>query len=124
MKNEDAAKILEALAKGIDPETGDFFPEDSALNSPHVIRALFLGAKELQSAPRKGDSEKRAIKVGLEHAGKPWSEEEEQQLVEAFERGDSVQVIAEAHQRKPGGITSRLVKLGHIERPSSGASDV
>lgn len=123
MKTEDAAKILEALARGIDPETGELFPDDSALNSPHVIRALFLGAKALQPTGLKDEPAKRAVADGLEQAGKPWTEAEEQQLVEAFERGDSVQTIADAHKRKRGGITARLVKLGRIERSSSSVSD-
>ena len=123
MTSDDAARILEALAKGIDPETGEFFPENSPLNSPHIIRALFLGAKALQEGAPVVAATKRVVEEGLEHAWKPWTAEEEERLAAAFGRGDSINSIAEAHRRKPGGITSRLIRLGLIERAGVAKSD-
>jgi DNA helicase-2/ATP-dependent DNA helicase PcrA len=47
--------------------------------------------------------------------GKPWSAKEERQLRAGFNEGETVERLARAHQRKPGAITSRLVKLGLID---------
>ena len=43
----EAKKIIESLADGIDPVTGEILPEQSAINSPQVVRALFVAAKAL-----------------------------------------------------------------------------
>jgi hypothetical protein len=37
----EAKEIIEALANGINPETGEILPAQSNFNSPQVIRALF-----------------------------------------------------------------------------------
>jgi len=123
MNADDAAKILEALAKGIDPDTGELFPEDSPLSSRHVIRALFLGVSALRQATPSVEAARRIPEEGIEQPWKAWTKEEEGALLAAFHRGDPIQVIAEAHKRKPGGITSRLAKLGHIKRPGGETSD-
>jgi len=45
-------------------------------------------------------------------AYKPWTKEEEKKLTQLFKKGESVTSIATALGRKPGGIYSRLAKLG------------
>jgi len=49
-------------------------------------------------------------------AGKPWSNEEDQQLINEY-TVDKLNVleICEIHKRKPGGITSRLKRLNLID---------
>jgi hypothetical protein len=44
----EAQKIVESLANGIDPETGEILPAQSTFNNPQVIRALFVAAKALE----------------------------------------------------------------------------
>ena len=45
-----------------------------------------------------------------------WSNEEEEKLKEKFLGGyENIEFLAEEFGRKPGGIRSRLVKLGLIE---------
>ncbi|HTO01372.1 MAG TPA: UvrD-helicase domain-containing protein, partial [Microthrixaceae bacterium] len=46
------------------------------------------------------------------HAYRRWSSEEEALLRDELTRGMSVLEISEAHRRRPGGITSRIKKLG------------
>ena len=107
----EAAQILEALARGIDPETGEVLPEDSPINSTHVVRALFLGAKALnESSPLKPP--RRPTEGGVEQAWKPWTKDEDARLLVAFEHGVSVEALATDHKRKVGGIRARLMKLG------------
>ncbi len=113
MTPSEAAQILEALARGIDPETGEVLPENSPINSTHVLRALFLGAKALrESSPLKPPQ--RPTVEGTEQAWKPWTKEEEVRLVAAFQNGTSVQALATDHQRKIGGIRARLMRLGQL----------
>ncbi|MHA6845368.1 hypothetical protein [Ralstonia syzygii] len=61
--------IRNALAKGIDPETGEILSDRSPFNQVTVIRAL-------QPAPEKPTS-----KDWPRNAGQAWSEEEDQQLL-------------------------------------------
>ena len=122
MTPTEAAQILETLAKGIDPETGEVFPEDSPLNNTYVVRALFVRAHALQQDASSANP-KRAPVEGQEHAWQPWSAEEENRLLAAFDGGVTVQELAVTHKRKVGGITARLVKLGRIEPGASERSD-
>ena len=44
----------------------------------------------------------------------PWTKEEENQMVQLFQQGISINEIADTLHRNEGGITSRLKKLGLI----------
>lgn len=46
-------EILQALAAGTDPVTGEIFPADSPYNQPEIIRALFFALDELRASSRK-----------------------------------------------------------------------
>jgi hypothetical protein len=118
MTPSEALQIVLALADGTDPETGEIFAETSPLNSPHVVRALYLAARALESMPEQ--KLKRAPAPGLENAGTPWSREEDDRLARKFDEGAKVSSLASIHRRTPGAITSRLVKLGRITLPSNG----
>ncbi len=121
MTPHEAAQILEALARGIDPETGEVFPEDSTLNNTHVVRALFMGAKAL-SRDTSTAKPKREVAEGNEKAWQPWTKEEEERLLAGFDTGVSVDDLAAEHRRKVGGIKVRLVKLGRLELRTGGES--
>ena len=41
MQIEKAKEITKLLANGINPTTGEVFPDDSPYNHPKIIRALF-----------------------------------------------------------------------------------
>ena len=114
MKTTEAAQILEALAKGIDPETGEMLENDSQLHNPFVIRALFLGAKALDQAPPPSKPARESI-PGLESAGQRWTQDEEAKLLHGFDKGASLEELAAVHHRKVGGIRSRLIRLGRLE---------
>ena len=53
---------------------------------------------------------------GPARQGKPWSEEEDRQLYASFVAGKPLELIVAAHERGKGGITSRLKRLGLIDR--------
>ena len=107
----EAKKIIDALANGIDPETGEILPSQSTLNSPQVIRALFVAVSALERAIRLADRDNSLPK----NAGRSWSDEEDKQLLVIFGSGTPVKEIAARHGRTLGAITSRLVRLGKIK---------
>ena len=109
MSNE-SKQLIEYLAKGIDPITGEVLPNESPYNNPDIIRALFLAVKALEYLERREQRERSLPSL----AGKPWSEGEDQDLIAEFNAGIKVAVIASKHQRTKGAINSRLAKLGKI----------
>ena len=111
MTPAEAKQIIEVLAGGVDPATGEVMPDDSPLNDQHVIRALFIAAKALELMSNKAT--RSAATPG--NAGKSWSDEEDQRLVAAFDTGTPVTALARAHERTSGAITSRLIKLGRLQ---------
>jgi len=112
MTPAEAKQIIEVLAGGVDPATGEVLPDDSPLSNPHVIRALFIAAKALEPTPAK-PARPAAATPG--NAGKSWTEEEDQRLVAGFDGGTPVAALARAHERTTGAISSRLVKLGRLQ---------
>ncbi len=111
MTPAEAKQIIEVLAGGIDPATGEVLPDDSPLSSPHVIRALFLAAKALEVMATK--PARAAAAPG--NAGKAWTEDEDQRLLAAFDAGTPVAELVRAHERTTGAINSRLIRLGRLQ---------
>ncbi len=111
MELKQARGILEALADGIHPITGEILSEEDSCNQPEVIRALHtvlaaLPGRGMQTPP---NLEKPA------NAGKAWSTEEDDILCRMFDEGRSVDELCQYFERSRGGIAARLVRLGKIE---------
>lgn len=53
------------------------------------------------------------------NAGKPWTEMEEEKLLDEFDSKMPLAEIAKEHDRTKGGIEARLVKLGRISKPET-----
>jgi len=64
---------------------------------------------------RSGADRLDAIRRELPRSYQPWSEDEEERLLERWDAGEPVALIAEALERTKGGVRSRLVKLGRIK---------
>ncbi len=107
----EAKEIIEALANGINPETGEILPAQSNFNSPQVIRALFAATKALESAVKLVERNDSLPS----NAGRSWSEIEDKELIACFDAGAPVKNIATKHRRTFGAIASRLVRLGRIK---------
>lgn len=107
----EAKKVIDALANGIDPATGEILPTQSTFNNPQVIRALFVAVKALESAEKRAERE-RALP---EKAGRSWSETEDQELLAIFDTETPVKEIAAKHGRTTGAIAARLIRLGRIK---------
>lgn len=110
MTDSEAARILESLARGEDPQGMTPFSPDAILSRRDVIGALFLGANALQQ--RTSDIGVKVRRDLPEGAGKPWDHEEEKVLTEEFRSGKSIADMAADHSRTEGGIRARLVRLG------------
>ena len=117
MNAMQAQEILQMLLNGIDPVTGEIFPNDHDCNEPDVIRAFHhaiaaLG-KECILIQQKGIGKPDKSKnPSTENAGKPWSSKDDENLIEMYENGASITEIAAHYKRTKGAIRSRLVKLG------------
>lgn len=111
MELQTAHQIIDTLAQGIHPVTGEAMPEDSPYNAPPVIRALFAVSQALQGQPVNADKPRRELPP---NAGKPWDPEEDARLSAAFATAEDVKQLAIDMGRTPFAIESRLVKLGKL----------
>lgn len=110
MELHSARQIIDTLAQGIHPLTGEAMPDDSPYNAPPVIRALFAVSQALDGSIERS----RPRPPPPLNAGKPWSEDDDALLLAGFEQGDEQKVLAEALGRTRFGVEQRLVKLGKI----------
>ena len=108
--SSEHAAILRHLAEGIDPFTGEILSAEHLIQHPEVAQALSLAIQALDPESREPEQQLP------QNAGKSWTKEEEKALLEEFDAGTSIRDIAVGHGRKEGGITSRLARLGKIER--------
>lgn len=113
MLTSEAIRILQALAEGVDPSTGEQFTPDSPYENPTVVRALFLAIRALEGR-EENEQRKRNLP---ESAGKPWDASEGELLCRRFDKGTSVAEMAREHKRTRGAIQARLVRLGKIISP-------
>jgi predicted RNA-binding protein len=105
-----ALEIIEALSQGIDPHTGKIYPPDSPYQHPDTTGALFEAIHALEKMLERSKRQESLP----EKAGKAWSLEEDNLLIEQFDRGVSVRELSGDHKRTEGAIRSRLLKLGKI----------
>ncbi len=111
MQLDRAKEIVQALADGVDPYTGERFPDDGPYQRADTVRALHA----VLEAAEEGQKPKRHADPNKPHAGGKWAPEEEQRLRDAFHAGTPFDEIAANHGRTKGAITSRLVRLGLID---------
>ena len=62
MELQAAHQIIDTLAQGIHPVTGEAMPEDSPYNAPPVIRALFAVSQALRWTVRGSDTVDRRLR--------------------------------------------------------------
>ncbi len=83
MDDIKAAEILKSLAAGVDPGDGASMPADGPLQSPDVVRALFMAAETLEARTRMSRRNANLPR----NAGRPWSREEDDRLLAGFDGG-------------------------------------
>ena len=117
MELQIARQIIDTLAQGIHPITGEAMPDDSPYNAPPVIRALHAVSRALEgmSAPPEAPA-----RVRPPNAGKAWSPQEDQALETAFDAGIPLKQVAQELGRTPFAVEQRLVKMGKVAAPAGG----
>ncbi|HEY0686408.1 MAG TPA: hypothetical protein VGD45_28985 [Steroidobacter sp.] len=113
MDDNKALAIVSALANGVNPQTGEMFEIDSPYQSVDVIRALYVAVRALEMTARTRARANRGRMPA--NAGKPWSEQEDRELLEKFDAGRSVPELAQAHDRTMAGIQARLERHGRLQ---------
>jgi hypothetical protein len=112
MNVDQATEIIQKLADGVDPTTGDRFPSDSLYQQADTVRALHLALEGLDRLKRY----KERIHSGPPKAGRPWTKDEETRMLQQFDAKVDVTAIAQELNRTPGAIWARLEKVGRIQR--------
>ncbi len=110
MNQSEALSLIRSLANGVDPESGEVFPADSAYQRAQTVRALYAAAEALEKAER---FERRKQQLPAK-TGEPWSKDEDRKLLSGFDAGRGLVELAAAHQRTQTGIHARLVKYGRL----------
>jgi hypothetical protein len=111
MELQIARQIIDTLAQGINPITGEPMPEDSPYNAAPIIRALHAVSRaleDLQPAPMLQRKERPL------NAGKQWTQQEDAALEIAFDAGISIKQVAAELGRSTYSIEARLVHLGKL----------
>ena len=116
MEIEEAMKVIQALAKGVNPETGGALDGTAICRTQPVVTALQRSLEGLAYLERR-EKNKRA-RPG--NAGKSWTRAEEEQVCEELRQGSDFNQIAKIHNRSVPSIVARLVKLGKIPANPSG----
>ena len=98
-----AKEIIEGLANGVNPLTGEVLAPEDSCNQPDVIRALHAILSALPEKMQKSQPE---------NSGKPWTSEDDRILAAMYDEGKTRKEICEYFKRSTGGIASRLVRLG------------
>ncbi len=114
MDIERAIELIEVIAKGVDPFTGEVI-DDGPLQHPDIIRALFLAVKGLEILGSKEETLRSIDKARLKirfNAGEPWSQADDEELLILFDSGMKTQELAEKYGRTNGAIRARLIRLG------------
>jgi len=119
MEREQTLRILNALANGVHPATGEKFAADGPYQHPDTVRALFEAMRAVEGggapAPAPAPERKAAPAMPQSGPGSRWSAEEEQRLATAFDAGRTVDELARAHGRSRASIEARLVRLGKMD---------
>jgi hypothetical protein len=117
MEKEQALRVLNALANGVHPATGEKFAADSPYQHPDTVRALFEAMRAVEggtaAAPAAAAPERKAMPES--GSGSRWTGEEEQRLAAAFDAGKTVDELARVHSRSRAAIEARLVRLGKMD---------
>ena len=110
MDQSEALSVVRSLANGVDPESGEVFPVDSAYQRAQTVRALYAAAEALEKSER---FERRKQQLPPK-TGEPWSEDEDRKLLSGFDAGRGLPDLAVVHQRTQTGVRARLVKYGRL----------
>ncbi len=118
MQTEQVIAILDSVAAGVDPVTGQRIPSE-VFHSADVIRAFYNAANLLRNLGAGSTHASSAgVRTGgsktLASAGTRWTSAEDAMLRSEYDGGMPIGDIATQHGRTRSAITMRLAKLGKI----------
>jgi len=121
MELNQSRQIVNTLAQGIDPTTGEVFPQESPYNNPEVIRALFsiLEGVKFAKRPTKSVEERRRDNLELgrpENSGLPWADEDRALIRTGFQDGMAVEKLAGTLGRSSGAIVAEIIRQDLVPR--------
>lgn len=111
MQLDAALPIVRALADGVNPVTGEAYPEHSPYAEPRALRALYSAVDLMQKEVER----ERRRQLLPANFGKPWTQAEDESLVAEFEAHVPLPELARRHARTQSSIRLRLEKLGKID---------
>ena len=114
MQLDAALPIVRALADGVNPVTGEAYPNESPYAEPRTLRALYTVVGFME---KEVEREKRRAQLPA-NFGKSWTEGEDRLLTAEFDAGMPLHEMARKHLRTQSSIRLRLEKLGKL--PPSG----
>jgi hypothetical protein len=123
MELQIARQIIDVLAQGIHPITGEAMPEDSPYNAPPVIRALHTVSRALEGGVTKVPVTAEPApprRAQPPNAGKAWHAQEDAALETAFDAGIPIKQVAQELGRTAYAVEQRLIKLGKMAAPAGG----
>src|SRR6266513_5001439 len=100
MQLDAALPIVRALADGVNPVTGEAYPETSPYAEPRALRALY-SAVDLMARELEREKRKERLPANF---GKPWTEGEDHELMAGFDSGSTVPELARKHLRTHSSI--------------------
>jgi len=74
MDKEQTLKILNALANGVHPATGEKFAADGPYQHPDTVRALFEAMRAVEGGPAAAPAPERKPVLPQSGSGSRWSE--------------------------------------------------
>ena len=111
MINTEGKKRKRPTAEGA--ELGIFVKEVTSQNGTFNVVFYNKSAQKFIVDNIPSVIENHSDKTIEENQGLPWTDEQQQQLVEMFRQNASINEIASALNRSDGGIRARLKKLGY-----------
>lgn len=110
-----AKTVIDTLAQGIHPVTGEAMPEDSPYNAAPIIRALHAVSRALEEM-QSVQERVRTSRTVPPNSGKAWTAQEDAALETAFDAGIAVKDMARELGRTVPAVEQRLVHLGKVRR--------
>ena len=121
MDIDQARHFVSLLANGIDPGTGEIFPDDSPYNQPAVIRSLYTVLTHVRG-PRKPpkltpeEQQRQNLADGKpRNAGLPWTPELKAELAARYKDGKNIPAVAKYFERTESAILSELSRQGLMD---------
>jgi len=119
MITQEQIIMLQALANGCDPTTGELFPPDSLYNKPEIIRAIAnavftLQEKKATNLPLALSKKMKAKQASNIANGNPgnhglrWQPQDKEHVINSYKEGEDLRQVAAMIERKPTALLSVL----------------